>query len=281
LRPVFAQIKVQGLFLDYDGTIGPVNVSREESKVSQETATILHQIKQLIPVGIITTKDLSFILPRTPFASAWSAIAGLEIKIGSDVVQDTIAEATITRVLLALDNAQELGGDRLFIEKKSNSKGQVLAFCVDWRHCPEPKMAKEIADKIITSCTSLGLVVIEYRGQAFFDVYPCRIDKGKALTQLKRKLGIKSGVVYLGDSKVDNPAFHVADVGIGVLHQESVTELNCDYHVKFEDVAQFLRHLLDENLVFHKDFPEISLSRIGREVKNAKVHRHHNVPDEQ
>ncbi len=276
-----SSMKVEGLFLDYDGTIGPLDVSRQESTVSQETATILHQIKQLIPVGIITTKDLSFITSRTPFASAWCAIAGLEIKIGDEVVLDTRAEAAVPRVLLALKNAQELGGDSLYIEKKCNSREQVLAFCVDWRHCPEPKMAKKMADKIMTLCKSLSLVVIEYRGQPFFDVYPCRIDKGKALTQLKRKLGIKSGVVYLGDSKVDNPAFRVANVGIGVLHKESATGLGCDYHVKFEDVAKFLRHLLEENLVFHKDFSEITLSRIGKEAKNAKVHRRHHVPNEQ
>jgi hypothetical protein len=57
------------------------------------------------------------------------------------VIQDIKAELAAPRVLMALKNAQELGRDILFIEKKCNSKGQVLAFCVDWRHCPEPIIA--------------------------------------------------------------------------------------------------------------------------------------------
>lgn len=274
-------MKVNGLFLDYDGTISPLNVPREESTVAQETLTILNKIKQLIPIGIITTKDLSFIIPRTPFASAWCAIAGLEIKIGNEVIQDARAEAAVPRVLTAFKIAQELGENRIYIERKCNSRGQILAFCVDWRQIHESQLAKEITDKIVKLCKSLGLVVIEYKGQPFFDVYPCRIDKGKALTQLKCKLGINGGVVYLGDSKVDNPAFRVANIGIGVLSKKSVRRLECNYHVKFEDVAKFLRHLMEENLVFHKDFPKITLYRMGKEVKDAKVHRHHNVPDEQ
>ena len=251
-------MKVEGLFLDYDGTIGPLKVSRQESTVSKETATILHRIKQLIPVGIITTKDLSFIISRTPFASAWCGIAGLEMKVGNKIFKDTRVESSLSKVLLAIKKTEELTKDKLLIERKYDSKGRVLAFCVDWRAFPNLEKARVIARDIMFICRMLGLIVIEYKGQPFLDVYPCHIDKGKALTHLKRRLGIRNGVIYLGDSKVDNPAFRVANVGIGVLHKESLTGLDCDYHVKFEDVAKFLRHLLEENLVFHKNFPEIT-----------------------
>ncbi len=64
--------------------------------------------------------------------------------------------------------------------------------------------------------------------------------------------------MYMGDSKVDNLAFEVADIGIGVLHEESAADLECDYYIKFEDVASLLRRLMENNLVFYKDFPEIT-----------------------
>ncbi len=89
-------MKVEGLFLDYDGTISPLSVSGQESVVSQGTATILHRIKQLIPIGIITTKELSFIMPRTPFANAWSTIAGLKKKNGDKVSQNAMAKAAMS-----------------------------------------------------------------------------------------------------------------------------------------------------------------------------------------
>jgi HAD superfamily hydrolase (TIGR01484 family) len=250
-------MKVEGLFLDYDGTISPLNVPREKAIVAKETSLILDKIKQLIPVGIITTKDLSFVMSRTPFASAWSAIAGLEMKIGDEVIQDSIVEDAVPRVLLALKMTEKLSKNNLYIEKKCNSHGQVLSFCVDWRHINEPQKLQNVIDTIVKLCKSLGLFVIEYERQPFFDVYPCSIDKGNALKKLERKLGIKNGVVYLGDSKVDNTAFRVADISIGVLHEESVRELESNYYIKFEAIAKFLQRLFEANMVFNRDFPEI------------------------
>ncbi len=256
-------VKIQGLFLDYDGTISPLNVPRQESRVSKETEVILHRIKQLIPVGIITTKDLSFILPRVPFANAWCAIGGLETKIGDTVVKDPDVLPALPYISLALEYARRRSDNYLFIEEKRDSTRQTVAFCVDWRHSQDLSEAKARAIEVIGYCQSLPLEVVKYEEQPFFDVYPCRVDKGKALTELKRSFGLQSGVMYMGDSKVDNLAFKVADIGIGILNEQSVTDLDCDYYVKFEDVASLLQRLMENNLVFYKDFPEITLNRIG------------------
>src|SRR3972149_454136 len=257
LMPSLGQMKIQGLFLDYDGTISPLNVPRQESRVPAETEAVLHRIKQLIPVGIITTKDMAFIVPKTPFARAWCAIGGLEIRIGERIVTDPCVNAALPSISLALQYAQHYGDNHLFIEEKKDSTRQTIAFCVDWRQSQDPREAEVKANKVMACCQKPPLNVIRYEGQPFFDVYPCPIDKGRALAELKRNLGVKSGVMYMGDSKVDNPAFKVADIGIGVLHEESARDLTCNYYVKFEDVARFFQHLLENNLVFDKDFPEI------------------------
>ncbi len=259
------QIEIQGLFLDYDGTISQLEVSREDSKVPQETENILYRLKQLMPVGIITTKDLPFILPRTPFANVWGAIAGLEIKIGNTVVRASGMEKALPYISLALEYAKRRYDKYLFIEEKRDSSGQTIAFCVDWRHSQDLREGKTRAIEVMTYCQSLPLEVVKYEEQPFFDVYPCQIDKGKGLAELKQNLGLQSGVMYMGDSKVDNPAFRVADIGIGVLHEESAGDLDCDCYVKFEDVASLLRRLMGNNLVFCKDFPEIILR--GRQGK--------------
>ena len=258
-------MKVQGLFLDYDGTISPLNVPRQESRVPEEIEAILHRIKQLIPVGIITTKDLSFILPRTPCANAWGAIAGLEIKIGSTVVKTSGMEKALPYISLALEYAKRWDDKYLFIEEKRDSLGQTIAFCVDWRHSQDLRDGKTKAIEIMGYCQSLPLEVVKYEEQPFFDVYPCHVDKGKALAKLKQNFSLQSGVLYMGDSKVDNPAFKVADIGIGVLHEESAGDLDCDYYVKFDDVASLLQRIIENNLVFYKDFPEIILR--GRQEK--------------
>jgi HAD superfamily hydrolase (TIGR01484 family) len=251
-------MKMDGLFLDYDGTISPLNVTREESKVPEETQAILSQIKEHIPIGIITTKDLSFILPRTPFATAWGAIGGLEMKIGKRIIIDPRVQAALPYISLALGYARRCSDTLLFIEEKKDSAGQTVAFCVDWRHSQDPQESESRASRVLASCQRPPLNVIKYEGQPFFDVYPCNVDKGRALAVLKRNFNLRSGVMYIGDSKVDNPAFEVADIGIGVLHKESKTDLNCDYYIKFEDVAGLLRRLIENNLVFYRDFPGIT-----------------------
>lgn len=252
-------MKVDGLFIDYDGTISPLNTTREESRVPEETQAVLSQIKEHIPVGIITTKDMGFILPRTTFATAWGAVGGLETKIGDRIIADPCVQPSLPYISMALEYARRYSDTLLFIEEKKNSTGQTIAFCVDWRQSQNPQEAESRASRILASCQRPPLTVIGYEEQPFFDVYPCHIDKGKALAGMKRKLNLRSGVIYMGDSKVDNPAFKVADIGIGVSHEESAGELTCDYYVKFENVAKFFQHLVENNLVFDEGFPEITV----------------------
>lgn len=254
-------MEVQGLFLDYDGTISPINAPREEARVSEEMQAILSQIKQLIPVGIITTKGMGFIVPRTPFASAWCAIAGLEMKIGERLIIDPRIQEAMPRVELALEYAIESSDNLLFVEEKKVSTGQSVAFCLDWRHSRDLKEAEARAVKVLDYCQNLLLEVVTYEGQPFFDVYPCPVDKGKALAELKRNFNLESGVMYLGDSKVDNPAFKTADISIGVRHEESAGDLDCDYYVQFGEVVGLLRGIMGNNLVFDRRSPEITVRR--------------------
>jgi len=258
-------IRVKCLSSDYDGTISPINVSRAESRVPLETRVMLRQISSFLPISIITMKDLFFIMPRTPFARAWSAIGGLEMRIGKRVLKRESLEHRLAGISRAVDYAKShITNAGVEIEEKQDSEGHTVAFCVDWRRAQHPKAAKQEAEQVAAYCRELRLKLIEYETQPFYDVYPVAPDKGWALQEMANELGVKSGVLYMGDSETDNSAFKASTVSIGVVHDETpLHDLNCDYFVRFDDVPDFMNALLVNDFMFDSHFSMISVNPHG------------------
>jgi len=262
------EISVNCLSSDYDGTISPLDISRIESRIPLQTRVTLRQISNVMPISIITMKDLHFIIPRTPFAQAWSAIGGLEMRTDRRVLKKENLEHLLTNIALALNYAKSHISSRgAEIEEKQDSEGHTVAFCIDWRQAEDPEKAKQEADSVADFCKSLKLKLIAYGTQPFYDVYPIAPDKGWALQEMAHELGIKKGILYMGDSKTDNPAFRAASISLGVMHDETQLQtLESEYLVKFDDVPNFLHTLLLNDLMFSPDFPMIRVNpNRGRE----------------
>jgi hypothetical protein len=220
---------------------------------------MLRQIGRFIPISIITSKDLPFIIPRTPFAHAWSGIGGLEMRIGKRVLKRECLEHRLPSISRAIDYARShITDGGVEIEEKQDSEGRTVAFCVDWRRTKDLKTAKQEVERFAHCCKALGLRLIKYKTQPFYDVYPIAPDKGWALREMLNELAVKHGVLYMGDSEMDNSAFRASSISLGVIHDETALEaLDCDYLVEFGHVPDFLHALLANNLLFSSDFPMI------------------------
>jgi trehalose-phosphatase len=249
--------KINGLFFDYDGTISPLEVSRQQSRVLPHLEKLLNFMNRFIPVGIITSKDLSFIVPRTLFAHAWAAIAGLEMKIGSQLFTSQGIEEILPHLQQALIFAKQHIREGVVIEEKRDYSGQPLAFCVDWRQVKNIKEARSMSSQILHYCRDLPLKIIEYPRKPFIDVFPCFIDKGQALQRLRDNIVLSGRVLYMGDSMTDNAAFRAADISIGVTNGKRPVDLDCDYWMDFNDVAYFLSALFKEQFNFSTELPGI------------------------
>ena len=237
------------MFCDYDGTLAPTGVSRTESSVPVPIAKTLGVIHEFIPVAIVTAKDYTFIRRRAPFADAWSCVYGIEtvLRNGAKWIEGPLMEISgAVRVVKEMTNPPR-------IEYKRTSSGEVCGFCAEWTPKTAPKVKAIMAN--VSRIRGLGLQVLYDSSYPMFDVISRSIDKGVALGVLKKMLGIKEGVMFMGDSNADNPAFDVSDMTIGVLDGRHRSSLQCDYFVDSISLNQFLSALLDNELEFSEDLP--------------------------
>ena len=252
-------VKVEAIFSDYDGTLCPLELRREEAFISPRLGRLLTKAGKRIKIGIITSKDLSFIKERVPFAHGIAATCGLEMQVGDRIiiderihlpnkeVQKAYREA-LSRILQMPDNVS--------VERKESEDGDLIAFCIDWRLARDWPEAQRKTAPIIASCKEQGLYVVESRISPFANVFPMKVSKGDALVRLRKEMGVAGRVIYLGDSEADNPAFQFADISIGIKHRRAVPELLSKYILEFFEVDGFLSNLIDADFDFRDGMVE-------------------------
>ncbi len=244
-------MKISALYCDYDGTLAAGDVRRDVSRIPQSTERELRKIAVLIPFAIITSKDFDFIFPRTTFAKAWACVCGLDIRLADG---RTIRKRNQRSIYSIPVQISRLKGKGIFIESKRNSAGSLLGLSVDWRE------GKRLSDETIAGIRALsrkGLFVSYDRSYPFIDVFAGPPDKGKALRELKRLLGVQGPVMYVGDSPLDNNAFREADISLGVSHGQPLEELDCEFVVNYKELPKFLASLFHRGLDFAPDLPGV------------------------
>jgi len=244
-------MRVQALFCDYDGTLAPLQVSRAQSRIPGRLADALRRVHQSIPLAIVTAKDYSFIHERTAFADAWSCVYGFET-----ITRQGIRR--VGRIPKGLTSAERVGKkmpNHPRIESKRTSTGAVCGLCVEWNREDAPN--EEIVNSGVSEIRKSGLQAFYDPSYPMVDVLPAGHDKGVAVETLKEMLGVREGLMYVGDSPSDNPAFAEAEVSVGVLGAWPQRNLECDYLIDGRALGRFLLALLKNNLEFSKVLPGI------------------------
>ena len=238
-------MKISAIFSDYDGTLAPEDVSLEASGVPEEIREPLLRLSSAIPVAIVTSKDYGFVRPRTPFARAWACVSGLEIVLSDG--RSFAAPQTGSRIREGLEYVKRRNEFGLALElKRSTAKG-LLAFSMDWRGKPAPPA--EFITTAIADLSNMGLTVAYDPKRPFLDVFGRRPDKGGAVREMKRLLGVNGNVLFIGDSTTDNSAFGEADLAMCVDHGQSLEGLECGYTLKHEGLGKFFQSLEDDHLL--------------------------------
>ena len=248
-------MKISAVFSDFDGTLSQLESRREDAALSPILRRLLTKLSKHITLGIVTTKDLSFIRERIPFAHGISASCGLEMQVGEKIYLDERVRApneplekayqeVLKKILQARDN--------LALERKESEDEHLIGFCIDWRLARNWEEAKRIAAPLLDNSRKQGLYVVESDVSPFANVFPIKIDKGEAFANLKRELGVTGSIMYLGDSEADDPAFQLAEVSVGVKHRRIMPKLQCKYRVEFFELENLLTELIDSDFEFNE-----------------------------
>jgi len=254
-------VKISAIFSDYDGTLSQLESRREDAVLSPILRRLLTKVSKHITLGIVTTKDLSFIRERVPFAHGVSASCGLEMQVGEKIFLDERVqqphqqlERTYQEVLKKILQAR----DNLVIERKESEDEHLIAFCIDWRMARNWDEAKRLAAPLLALCREQGLCVLESDLSPFANVFPVKVDKGEAFKKLKDALGVQGAVMYLGDSEADDPAFQLAEVSIGVKHRRVMPKLQCKYRTEFFGLENLLTELIDSDFDFQENMATLN-----------------------
>jgi len=249
-------VKVTAIFSDYDGTLCPLELRREDAYLSPILKRLLTKVSKAIPLGIITTKDLAFIRERVPFAHGICASCGMEMQVGEKVTVDERVHEPNERFQKAYQEVLKKilqSPENLVIERKETDDEELIGFCIDWRLAKNWDEAKRSAAPLLAYCRQQELYVVESDISPFANVFPMKVDKGEAFRKLKESMGVSGSVVYLGDSEVDDSAFELAEISIGVKHRRIMPKLKCRYRIEFFEMDKFLSKLLDSDFNFQED----------------------------
>jgi trehalose-6-phosphatase len=238
------------LSTDYDGTLSPLDVTLEESRLSPGLDVVLRGIAEKAKLAVVTSKSFDFIKRRVPYAHAWGCVGGLDVRFGNG--PDFTVSSSLD-VEAALDKAKAILGDEVSYEEKRSSSS-LLGFSVDWRGRPTPP---ELANAI-AALNRDGLYVARQPHDTFVDFFASQPDKGAALSRIKDALCGSGVAMFLGDSSTDNSAFWRIEIPVGVDHGQPLAPLECAFVVAQANVTPFLRALLERDMVFDPGLPGVT-----------------------
>lgn len=276
--------RVNAIISDYDGTLVPAaNVRNPKATdIPKELKEILGNISVEIPISIISTKDFEFLAKKVIFARALSCIMGIETLVLTTHASSRIIEKRILRAdLAALEKnskvleaiAEEIIScedfSDMLVERKYTSDRILAGLTIDWRH----KRAEDwfhsrrgITHFISTMVANLrkppvpiDIYVQKYSEHPFVDIYSVDCNKGKAFdTVVSACMPYSSahgkGILYLGDSENDNPAFRKAEISIGICSDPRIKpKLDCKYFLDYEQLSSFLKKLKDNDYLFSEE----------------------------
>ncbi|MFH1674876.1 MAG: trehalose-phosphatase [Pseudomonadota bacterium] len=237
-----ANTKQRVLMLDYDGTLAPFRIERDQAVPYPGVGEVLNSILKTVSCRVVLVtgrkaKDLIPLLGLSRIPEIWGA-HGLERLFPDNRYEVADIDECPLRGLSEACVWAESKGLQGLCEQKPG------CLALHWRGLGETKV-KEIRDKIMANWLPIaqdtGLALHEFDGGLELRV-PVK-NKGSAVETILSEMGEDSVAAYLGDDLTDEDAFSAMDEkGLRILVRKEFRPTNADLWLRPpEELLEFLK----------------------------------------
>ena len=246
------------LMLDFDGTLAPIASEPKKAKISAPASAILEALKFLVPIAVISGRQLDDVIQKVGVANiAYAGNHGFEWKIDSTRNAKKVPQQEINALARVAKNLQILENkfNGLHVEYKN------YTIAVHFR-----SVKKKLLDALRIACNQVlnpfiqkGLL-ISSEGRRVLDITPnMNWNKGSCARMLYKHLSsgykIKLVPIFIGDDATDESIFVELREGITIrVGWNSNSAATYFFHTRSE-VESFLMLLL----------------KLGQEIKTSRV----------
>jgi trehalose-phosphatase len=228
------------LALDYDGTLAPFRVERDQARPPAELRVLLRRLAATTSTRVVVVSgrpvaDLEALLEVDPLPEIYG-VHGWEHRRTDGSRADRALPAEVARALEAELDRLEAGADATRVERKS------AGLALHWRGL-ETTAAAELETRVGARWRALagehGLELLGFDGGLELR-HPGR-SKGHVMRELLGTVPEGAAVAYLGDDETDEAAFRaLAERGLAVLVAAERRVTAAHEVIAHHEVAAFL-----------------------------------------
>ncbi len=205
------------LLLDYDGTLAPFHIQRDQAFPYPGVSTLLQEIMRngRTRVVLISGRDVADLMPLLnlrPVPEVWGT-HGLQRRSTDGTTEMPILD---DRTLTALSDADNW---LTYQQLRHRAEFKPGAIAVHWRGLDE-LMMEDIRSRVLLGWRIIaeqgGLQLLDFDGG--IEIHAREANKGEAVRDFLNQEGPDIPVAYLGDDLTDESAFHaMGERGVTVL----------------------------------------------------------------
>lgn len=235
------------LLLDYDGTLAPFRIERDQAYPYSGVVPLLQSIQQngrtelIVITGRPIDEVQNLLSPLTGF-EIWGA-HGLDHLLSDGTRHQVKLDDTLQRTLTS---AEEWLKRQDMLSLAELKPGGVA---VHWRGLSEQRI-EEVRSRTLQGWSSLaeqeGMKLLQFEGG--LELRVTRPDKGDAIAAILNRIGASTPVAFLGDDLTDEDGFRrLANRGLSVLVRSEYRETAAQAWLRPPDeLIGFLKAWLDQ-----------------------------------